>query len=57
MQGRHLYTALLANGTPAELVIYHGEAHGVRRREHARDLMERKIGWLEKWVLGKESEK
>lgn len=56
MQGRHLYTALLANGTPAEFVIYHGEAHGVRRREHARDLMERKIRWLEKWVLGEESD-
>ena len=56
MQGRALYTALLANGTPTEFVIYHGEAHGVSKPKHARDLMERKIRWLDRWVLGKESE-
>ena len=56
MQGRHLYTALLANGTPAEFVIYRGEAHGVRYPAHARDLLKRKVAWLERWVLGKESE-
>jgi dipeptidyl aminopeptidase/acylaminoacyl peptidase len=54
MQGRHLYTALLANGTPTEFVIYQGEAHGVSNHEHARDLMERKIRWLDRWVLDKE---
>jgi dipeptidyl aminopeptidase/acylaminoacyl peptidase len=57
MQGRHLYTALLANGTPTEFVIYHGEAHGLSNPEHNRDLMQRKIRWLDRWVLGKESEK
>ncbi|MCB1020974.1 MAG: S9 family peptidase [Bryobacterales bacterium] len=53
MQSRELYTALRDNGTPTEFVIYHGEAHGVSRPEHVRDLMERKIAWLDHWVLGK----
>ena len=53
MQGRHLYTALLKNKVPAEFVIYHGEAHGLRQAKHRRDLLERKLRWLERWVLGR----
>ncbi len=52
MQGRHLYTALLANDVPAEFLIYHGEAHGLRDPRHVRDLIERKVEWLERWTLG-----
>ena len=55
MQGRHLYTALLKNGVPAEFVIYHGEAHGLRDPRHVRDLLDRKIEWLERWTLADES--
>jgi dipeptidyl aminopeptidase/acylaminoacyl peptidase len=50
MQGRHLYTALLKNKVPVEFVIYHGEAHGLRKAEHRRDLLERKLRWLDRWV-------
>ncbi len=54
MQGRHLYTALLKNGVPAQLLIYHGEAHGLRNSSHIRDLLDRKIEWLERWTLNPE---
>ena len=52
MQGRHLYTALLKNNVPARFLIYHGEAHGLRNPQHIRDLLDRKIEWLERWTLG-----
>ena len=55
-QGRHLYTALKHYGVPTEFVIYHGEAHGLRDPAHQRDLLERKLRWLTKWVLGEEPE-
>jgi len=55
MQGRHLYTALLKNGVPAEFLIYHGEAHGLRDPGHVRDLLDRKIEWLERWTLSDKS--
>jgi dipeptidyl aminopeptidase/acylaminoacyl peptidase len=50
MQSRHLYTQLLKNKVPTEFVIYHGEGHGARRPEVRRDLLEREIRWLERWV-------
>ena len=52
MQGRHLYTALLRNKVPAEFVIYPGEPHGLQRAANRKDLLERKLRWLSKWVLG-----
>ena len=52
MQGRHLYTALLKNKVPAEFVIYPGEPHGLQRAANRRDMLERKLRWLSKWVLG-----
>ena len=52
MQGRHLYTALLKNNVPAKFVIYHGEPHGLQNPKHVRDLLDRKIEWLERWTLG-----
>lgn len=50
MQSRHIYTQLLKNGTPAELVVYHGEGHGARRGEVRRDLLEREWNWITRWV-------
>ncbi|MDX1983901.1 MAG: S9 family peptidase [Bryobacteraceae bacterium] len=50
MQSRHLYTQLLKNKVPTQLVIYHGEAHGARRADVRRDLLERELRWLERWV-------
>ncbi|MFN0165255.1 MAG: prolyl oligopeptidase family serine peptidase [Bryobacteraceae bacterium] len=50
MQSRHLYTQLLKNNVPAEFVIYHGEAHGARSPDVRRDLLERELRWIERWV-------
>jgi len=50
MQSRHLYTQLLKNGTPTELVIYHGEGHGARRADSRRDLLEREWNWINRWI-------
>jgi dipeptidyl aminopeptidase/acylaminoacyl peptidase len=54
MQSRHLYTQLRKNGVPVEFVIYPGEGHGLRLPAYGRDLLEREVRWLNKWVLGKE---
>lgn len=50
MQSRHLYTQLLKNQVPVELVIYHGEAHGARRADSRRDLLERQWNWITRWI-------
>ena len=46
MQSRHLYTQLLKNKVSTEFVIYHGEAHGARRADVRRDLIEREWRWI-----------
>jgi dipeptidyl aminopeptidase/acylaminoacyl peptidase len=50
MQSRHIYTQLLKNGVPTEFVVYHGEGHGVRLKDNARDLLEREWRWITRWV-------
>jgi dipeptidyl aminopeptidase/acylaminoacyl peptidase len=52
MQGLQLYTALSQNGAPTEMLIYRGEAHGLRDKEHILDLIHREVEWLERWTLG-----
>ena len=52
-QGRQLYVMLQKYGVPSQFVLYHGESHGVRKPAHVRDLLERKVDWLERWTLGK----
>ena len=51
MQGRHLYTALQKNNVPVQFVIYPGEPHSLSRSSNQRDLLERKLSWLTRWVL------
>ncbi len=50
MQSRHIYTQLLKNGVPTELVVYPGEGHGARRADVRRDLLEREWTWISRWV-------
>lgn len=50
MQSRHLYTQMLKNKAPVEFVVYPGEGHGLRRPGFLRDLMERELAWLERYV-------
>ncbi|MBI1354798.1 MAG: prolyl oligopeptidase family serine peptidase [Acidobacteria bacterium] len=51
MQGRALYVTLQKYGVPSQFLIYRGEAHGVSQPAHVRDLLERKVDWLERWTL------
>jgi len=50
-QGRQLYVMLQKYGVPSQFVLYRGESHGVRKPAHVRDLLERKVDWLERWTL------
>jgi dipeptidyl aminopeptidase/acylaminoacyl peptidase len=49
-QGSELYEGLKAVGCEAELVLYPREAHTVVERAHQRDLVERVIGWYDRYV-------
>jgi dipeptidyl aminopeptidase/acylaminoacyl peptidase len=49
-QGYALYRALYEHGIPVEFVIYPREGHGIRERDHQRDLEERLLRWLEKYL-------
>ena len=52
MQGRHLYTHLRSRGIPTEFAIYYGEGHGLQLPANQRDLFEREVRWLSRWVQG-----
>jgi len=49
-QARAFYRALRERGVPTELAVYPGEGHGVRRREHLRDLLDRLVRWFETYL-------
>jgi dipeptidyl aminopeptidase/acylaminoacyl peptidase len=51
-QGVELYNQLRAIGATTQLVIYPREPHTIGERQHQRDLLERVIGWFDKWVKG-----
>ena len=42
--------ALRAQGVPTELVVYPGEGHGFRKPEHRRDVLQRALGWFQKYL-------
>jgi dipeptidyl aminopeptidase/acylaminoacyl peptidase len=49
-QAIEFYRALLANEVPAEVVIYPGEGHGVRRFPAYLDLVTRSTAWFERFL-------
>jgi dipeptidyl aminopeptidase/acylaminoacyl peptidase len=49
-QGYALYRALYERGVPVEFVVYPREGHGIRERDHQRDMEERLLRWLEKYL-------
>jgi dipeptidyl aminopeptidase/acylaminoacyl peptidase len=49
-QGRELYHALRARQVPVEMVVYPREPHGIGELHHQRDLLERVIGWFNRWL-------
>jgi len=49
-QAIEFYRALRANGVPAEVVIYPGEGHGVRKLPAFLDLVSRSTAWFERFM-------
>jgi dipeptidyl aminopeptidase/acylaminoacyl peptidase len=49
-QAIEFYRALRANGVPAEVAIYPGEGHGVRKLPAAIDLLTRTTAWFERFM-------
>jgi dipeptidyl aminopeptidase/acylaminoacyl peptidase len=49
-QAYAFHRALLERNVPTELVVYPREGHGLMERDHVRDMDERIIRWLEKYL-------
>ncbi len=49
-QGYEFWHALKALGVPTQLVIYTNEGHGIRQPEHQLDILERTVGWFDKYL-------
>ncbi len=49
-QAYAFYRALRERNVPIELVVYPREGHGVGERDHFRDVMERLLGWLKRYL-------
>jgi dipeptidyl aminopeptidase/acylaminoacyl peptidase len=49
-QGYAFYRALRERNVPAELVVYPSEGHGIRDREHLRDMFTRLLRWFETYL-------
>ena len=54
-QGYEFWHALRALGVPTELVVYEGEGHHFRKRDHVRDVILRSVAWFDKY-LGRPTE-
>ncbi len=51
-QGYEFWHALKALGVPTQLVIYSDEGHGIRQPAHRLDILERSVGWFDKYLAG-----
>ena len=45
-QAHEMWRALKELGVETQLVVYPREGHGIREREHARDVLERAVAWI-----------
>ena len=45
-QAHEMWRALKERGVETQLVVYPREGHGIREREHARDVLERAVTWI-----------
>ncbi len=45
-QAYEMFRALKDQGVETELIVYPREGHGIREREHVRDLLERVVDWF-----------
>jgi dipeptidyl aminopeptidase/acylaminoacyl peptidase len=51
-QGYQLYEALERRGVPVEMVVYPRQKHPIREPRLLRDLAERNLAWMNRWVRG-----
>lgn len=49
-QAHEMWRALKELRVDTELVVYPREGHGIREREHARDVLERAVAWFTRYV-------
>jgi dipeptidyl aminopeptidase/acylaminoacyl peptidase len=49
-QAHEMWRALKELGVPTQLAVYPREGHGIREREHARDVLERAVGWWKRYL-------
>jgi dipeptidyl aminopeptidase/acylaminoacyl peptidase len=56
-QSQEFYHALKTLGVETQMVVYPGEGHMISRPEHRRDLVERTVGWFDRYLapVGKSS--
>jgi len=52
-QGEQLYVALRERGVPVEFVRYPREGHGLGEYYHRRDMAERALRWMDRYVRGR----
>jgi dipeptidyl aminopeptidase/acylaminoacyl peptidase len=51
LNSEQLYIALRRQGVPTQLVVYPGQGHSLSVPSYERDLYERYLGWLEKYLI------
>ena len=49
-QAHEMWRALKELGVDTQLTVYPREGHGIREREHARDVLERAVGWWKQYI-------
>lgn len=49
-QAQEMFRALRARGVPTECVIYPREGHPIRETAHRRDMLNRGVAWLCRWM-------
>jgi len=50
--GEQMYQALRELNVPAELVVYPGEFHSIKRPSFKRHRLERYVQWYDRWLKG-----
>jgi dipeptidyl aminopeptidase/acylaminoacyl peptidase len=49
-QSQEFYHALRTLGVTSQMMVYPGEGHMISRPEHRRDVVERSVGWLDRFL-------
>ncbi len=49
-QSQEFYHAMKRLGVATQMVVYPGEGHMISRPEHRRDLVERTVGWFDRYL-------